>query len=114
MTIDPIAAVGLADIQQPILSQMNAPSEIANVAVTAQDKATQATEFSDILMSRIAEVENKVTHANDMVRSFAIDDSVPLHQVTFALEEARLSFELMLQVRTRLVEGYREIMNMQM
>jgi flagellar hook-basal body complex protein FliE len=37
---------------------------------------------------------------------------VPLHQVTYALEEARLSVELAMQVRTRLVESYRELMNM--
>ncbi len=114
MTIESIAAASLASAEQPVFSQAAGPSEIANIAATAQGNAPEATAFGEILMSRIAEVENKVTHANEMVRSFAIDDSVPLHQVTFALEEARLSFELMLQVRTRMVEGYREIMNMQM
>jgi flagellar hook-basal body complex protein FliE len=34
--------------------------------------------------------------------------------VTFALEQARLSLELMLQVRSRLVEGYQQIMGMQL
>lgn len=70
--------------------------------------------FSDMLMSGVDSVEAKVEAANDMVRQFAIDDSVPVHQVTMALEEARLAVEIAMQVRTRLVEGYREIMNMQL
>jgi flagellar hook-basal body complex protein FliE len=49
-----------------------------------------------------------------MVRAFALDDSVPVHQVTVALEQARLSVELALQVRERLVDGFREIMNTQL
>jgi len=49
-----------------------------------------------------------------MVKAFALDDSIPVHQVTFALEEARLAVELAMQVRTRLLESYRELMNMQL
>jgi len=37
-----------------------------------------------------------------------------VHQVTLALEQARLSVELAMQVRQRLVESYRELMNMQL
>jgi flagellar hook-basal body complex protein FliE len=34
--------------------------------------------------------------------------------VTYALEEARMAVELAMQVRSKLVDGYREIMNMQL
>ena len=30
---------------------------------------------------------------------------MPVHQVTYALEQARLSMELMMQVRSQLIEG---------
>ena len=49
-----------------------------------------------------------------MVRRFALGDAIPVHQVTYALEEARMSVELALQVRSRLVEAYRDLMNMQL
>ena len=48
-----------------------------------------------------------------LVAQFAIDDSVPLHQVTYALEQARMSFELMIQVRNRALEATQQLMNMQ-
>jgi flagellar hook-basal body complex protein FliE len=70
--------------------------------------------FADILAGGMRHVEGKLATANDLVRRFALDDSVPLHQVTYALEEARLSVELAMQVRSRLIESYRELMNMQL
>lgn len=69
--------------------------------------------FSSLLAEGLKSVETKLTRADNLVKAFALDDSVPVHQVTYALEEARLSVELAMQVRTRLLEGYRELMNMQ-
>lgn len=76
--------------------------------------ASDPARFDNILAAGIEAVNAKVTTANDLVRQFAIDDNVPVHKVTLALEEARLSVELAMQVRTRLVETYREMMNMQL
>ena len=71
-------------------------------------------DFGRLVASGISQVEAKVTEANNMVGRFALDDSIPVHQVTMALEEARLAVELAVQIRSRFVEGYREIMNMQL
>jgi flagellar hook-basal body complex protein FliE len=70
--------------------------------------------FAALLTDGLGAVEEKVARADALVRQFAIDDSVPVHQVTIALEEARLATELAMQVRARIVEGYRELMNMQL
>ena len=70
--------------------------------------------FATLLGDGIKTMEAKVSHADQLVRQFALDDSIPVHQVTYALEEARLSVELAMQVRTRLLEGYRDLMNMQL
>ena len=70
--------------------------------------------FAALLVDQAESVDQTIQQADSLARAFALDDSVPVHQVTFALEQARLSFELMMQVRTRLVEGYQEIMRMQL
>jgi flagellar hook-basal body complex protein FliE len=70
--------------------------------------------FSSLLASGLHTLEAKIARADGLVRRFALDDSVPVHQVTYALEEARMSVELAMQVRARLVEGYRDLMNMQL
>ncbi|RHW18963.1 flagellar hook-basal body complex protein FliE [Sphingomonas gilva] len=69
--------------------------------------------FGDMIMQGLQRVDARIDKADALVRQFAVDDTVPVHQVTMALEEARLAVELAMQVRTRLVEGYRELMNMQ-
>lgn len=70
--------------------------------------------FSQVLLNGIDAVNNRVANADAMVRAFTVDDSIPIHQVTFALEEARLSVELMMQVRGKLVESFQRMMEMQL
>ena len=103
--IEAIGAIGLgtgdAAISRLSLTAPVAPAQTGQVG------------FGDILASGMRHVEGKLATANELVQRFALDDSVPLHQVTYALEEARMSVELAMQVRTRLIESYRELMNMQ-
>lgn len=84
----------------------------AATAVSARPQA--AASFGQMLINGVEEVDQKLVEADATARAFVLGDAVPPHQVTFALEEARLSLELMLQVRARLVEGYQEIMRMQL
>lgn len=70
--------------------------------------------FADLLAAGMRGVEHKLAAADDLVRRFTLEDGVPVHQVTFALAEARLSVELAMQVRGRLLDGYRELMTMQL
>lgn len=86
----------------------------ASPAPAAAPAASIGVGFGDMLGQGMKAVEDKVAAADEMVRAFALDESVPIHQVTIALEEARLAVDLALQVRTRLVEAYREIMNTQL
>lgn len=73
-----------------------------------------ATSFASLLAQGLHSVETKVARADQLVKAFALDDSIPVHQVTYVLEEARLAVELAMQVRTKLLDGYRELMNMQL
>ncbi len=104
---------------------MNGPDAVAAIAADAGSAAVapaarpEASElagpsFAELLAQGLNNVEARVDHANALVRAFAVDDSVPIHEVTIALEEARLAVEFAMQVRSRLVDGYREIMNMQL
>ncbi len=106
-----MTAVPVAPVQALSLSSIVSPLPAQPVAAP---QATGAIPFSNLLTSGIDKVSTDQINADAMVRSFATDDSVPLHQVTFALEQARLSLELAMQVRSRLLEGYQQIMNMQL
>ena len=70
--------------------------------------------FADMIASGLASVDARVARADALIAGFAQGDSIPVHAVTMALEQARLSVELAAQVRTRLLEAYRDFMNMQL
>jgi flagellar hook-basal body complex protein FliE len=101
-----------ADALQAVAA-IASPQALAQQA-PASGAAASGVSFSQILMNGMEAVNRRVAHADSMVRAFALDDNIPLHQVTFALEEARLSVELMMQVRARLVESYQRMMEMQL
>jgi flagellar hook-basal body complex protein FliE len=48
-----------------------------------------------------------------MVQQMAAGAATEAHDVMIAAEEAQLAFELLLEVRNRLLESYQEIMKMQ-
>jgi flagellar hook-basal body complex protein FliE len=70
--------------------------------------------FADMLAAGLAAVDAKVAKADALVAAFAQGEPVPVHQVTLALEQARLSVELAAEVRSRLIEAYRDFMTMQL
>ena len=104
--IAPIGSVTL-ESAAPLLNRLGME---ALPTASAQTGAS----FASILRSGLESVNDKIATADGLVRQFALDDSIPVHQVTFALEEARLSVEFAMQVRQRLTETYRELMNMQL
>jgi len=98
-----------------MISPIEAITASADPSATAIAARPQtAGTFGQMLINGVEEVDQKLVEADATARAFVLGDSVAPHQVTFALEEARLSLELMLQVRARLVEGYQEIMRMQL
>lgn len=105
--MSPIAAIDSVLATAPQLNTLGP------VPVAAAQPAPTAS-FGDILSAGMQGVENKLATADDLVRKFTLDPNVPIHQVTYALEQARLSVELAMQVRGRLLDGYRELMNMQL
>lgn len=79
----------------------------------AQPVSTEKLSFAEMLTKGVEATNDKLAEADRLVMQFAVGDPVPLHQVTYALEQARLSFELMIQVRNRALEATQQLMNMQ-
>ncbi|MBS0253865.1 MAG: flagellar hook-basal body complex protein FliE [Proteobacteria bacterium] len=75
---------------------------------------TAGPSFAQVLMQGIDTTTTKLAAADQLAARAAVDSSVPLHQVTFALEEARIAFEMMIQVRNRLVDATQQLTNLQL
>ncbi|WP_109807749.1 flagellar hook-basal body complex protein FliE [Sphingosinithalassobacter portus] len=104
-SFEPVAAI--SSVVDPVL-MLRLDMPVPTTAIGGSQS------FGSILMQGLQSVDQKVASADGLARAFALDPSMPVHQVTTALAEARISVELAMQVRSRLVEGYRELMNMQL
>jgi flagellar hook-basal body complex protein FliE len=73
----------------------------------------RSTGFKNLLDGYLEQVNDLQVQADRTVRDLATGKLDNLHQVVVAINEADLSFRLMMQVRNRLVEAYKEIIRMQ-
>lgn len=69
--------------------------------------------FGSMLGRIVQEVNAKQNNAAEAVSALQSGGNVSLHQAVIAMEEASVSFQLMVEVRNKLLESYQEIMRMQ-
>jgi len=62
---------------------------------------------------QLAGVNSQLQRVDADLQRLALGDAQNLHQVMINLEEAKLSFQLLVQVRNHALEAYQEIMKMQ-
>ena len=78
-----------------------------------QTKASPRTSFGEQLHQAIHGVDRLQGRRDAMVEDMVRGERIEVHEIMTAAEEAQLAFELMLEVRNKLLESYQEIMRMQ-
>jgi flagellar hook-basal body complex protein FliE len=61
----------------------------------------------------MAETNQQLMDADQQVTRLALGETDNLHQVMISLERAKLSFQLMVQVRNKFLEAYQDVLRMQ-
>ncbi len=69
--------------------------------------------FGEMLGDLVQGVNEKQAVSKETVNALLAGQNVPLHQAMIAMEEASVSFQLMVEVRNKLLESYQELMRMQ-
>ena len=69
--------------------------------------------FGKLVNEGLAHVNDQLLASQTGLQHLATGEVQNLHQLMIQLEESRLSFQLMLQVRGRLLEAYQDVMKMQ-
>lgn len=87
-------------------------SVAASTAVAAAPAQTGA-DFGAWFDAQLRQVNQQILDGEKKVQDLASGQNVNLHDVMISLEKAKLSFELMLQVRNKSLEAYQELMRMQ-
>lgn len=87
--------------------------DLRSLSPSANEVAPGGSTFASTLGRMVAEVNHQQIAAGDAVNGLISGQQVPLHQAVIAMEEANVSFQLMVEVRNKLLESYQELMRMQ-
>lgn len=69
--------------------------------------------FGDLLKNFVGDVNNLQFNASNSIDMLVTGQSTDVHQVMVAVEEAGIALDLMLEIRNRVLEGYQELIRMQ-
>jgi flagellar hook-basal body complex protein FliE len=68
--------------------------------------------FGQLVTDGLAQLNGQLIGSQVDLQKLALGDAQNLHQIMINLEESRVNFQLMMQVRSRLLEAYQDIMKM--
>jgi flagellar hook-basal body complex protein FliE len=102
------AAPAQANIPTAELSQLTTGDVGGSSSVAPPAGAS----FSSVLGGLVQDVNAKQNAAGQALRDLQTGQNVSLHQTMIANEEASVSFQLMVEVRNRLLDSYQELMRM--
>jgi len=69
--------------------------------------------FGDVFRKAINDTSGMQDNSKDLIAAFLRGEPVELHQVMAASEEASISLQLLVEMRNKLTEAYRTVMNIQ-
>ena len=68
--------------------------------------------FDNVLGKFVHEVNDKHTTSGNSLKSMLAGENVPMHQVMTEFQEAGVAFSMMVELRNKLLESYKELMSM--
>jgi flagellar hook-basal body complex protein FliE len=97
-----------------ILPNLNSVAGLTKFGVEAGTSGSGKTPgFEDTLRSAVQGVQQMEGNAQQQVAGLVSGNGQDVHSAALAVEQANLSFELMLQVRNKIVSAYQEISRLQ-
>lgn len=100
--MEPISAI--APIVEPELT-ITSPAQNSSVV--------QGSDFGQWFAAQLANVNTSLLTADNNVQKMSLGQTANLHEMMIQMEEAKLSLQLLAQVRNRLLDAYQEVMRMQ-
>lgn len=97
---------------KPVASIQPPPRPVSPFQQT-EKPSTGIDAFADLLKSEVQEVNTMQNEADDKVHSLLTGGDVNEAEVLTSVQKADLAFRMMMQVRNKLMEAYREIQRIQ-
>jgi flagellar hook-basal body complex protein FliE len=84
------------------------PGQIGNA-----QKGGSGPSFGDFLKSAVQNVNDLQNQSDQVIKQFLAGDGPDVHTMVLAANKADMSFQMMMQIRNKLVQAYQEIMRIQ-
>lgn len=100
-----------------IVNRFVPSSEIFSAINTSKntEQVAQSNSFGQTLKSKLDDVNDKIIDSNTLTnKMISGDENVSINDVILSTEEAKMSLQLAVQVRNKLVEAYQEISKIQL
>lgn len=78
-----------------------------------QDGEASSVDFGQVLSEAMNEVNQAQVESNKQIENMLSGEIQDIHTAMIAVQKADLSFQMMMQVRNKLIDAYQEIMRMQ-
>ncbi len=108
MTAIPLAGVRIL----PGLETPQATPKPLEVANPLDVEGVKKPDFMEALKSFTENVDELGNKAEDAGNAFLNGEDIDLHEVMIAGEEAGIAFDLLLEIRNKLVEAYKDLIRM--
>jgi flagellar hook-basal body complex protein FliE len=77
------------------------------------EKQTVGNSFGSVLKDAIQDINKLQNDADKAIAKVQLEDAGSIHEAMIALEKAGISFQVMMQVRNKILDAYQEVMRMQ-
>ena len=101
--------IGTVSINSDIFSNIidnNYTSQNINNTQLTNDSTVK---FDDVISQAINKVNSTQLESNNMIESLIKGEDVSMHDVMLSMQEAQISTQLMLEVRNKLFDAYKEL-----
>ncbi len=101
-------------MEQIIIGPLNPKLQVPEIGSPQKPVApNEGARFGDVLKDAISTVNELQKQSNQEIQKLMTGESQDLHTAVIAMQKADLSFQMMMQVRNKIVQAYQEIMRMQ-
>lgn len=85
--------------------------QVSSISSVSQNSSKVS--FGEMLNHALDNLNNISQESDALAEAFAAGGDVEIHEVMIAMQETQMAFEMVTQVRNKMVEAYQEIMRMQ-
>ena len=78
------------------------------------NKTSSNSSFQDVLKTSLDKLNEKQVQADEITNDFVAGNDVEVHEMLLSKEEAKMSMQLAIQVRNKVVEAVQELTRMQL